>query len=513
MTKAIISVSDKNNLAPFSKELVKLGFTIYSTGGTLTFLQDNKIEVQSIKSLTQFPEILDGRVKTLHPHIHAGILADKSKKSHLKTCDEHSIQLIDLVVVNLYPFEKTIAEASVTENDAIENIDIGGPTLIRAAAKNFNSTSVVVDSSQYDAVIEELKVKNNVLSKQTRKNLAIEAFHHVAKYDIAIANYFQNFKDRNVDGNSLPHLIHPTLEKVNDLRYGENPHQQAALYKYANAKEQFFKQLHGKELSYNNFLDIASAINIVKGFDLPGAAVIKHTNPCGAAIGDSLCEAYKKAHDADSLSAFGSIVGLNRPIDKQTADELSKTFIEVIVAPSFDEDAFKILSKKNNLRLIEAKQAADQDRSLTIKHIGDFFLVQTDDDLNFLPENLDNVTTIKASKKQVNDLLFAFSLVKHVKSNAILIAKDGQTLGIGAGQMSRVDSVEIALKKAGDFAKTAVMASDAFFPFKDSVELCATYGISAIIQPGGSKRDQESIDCCNEHGIAMIFTGSRHFKH
>ena len=352
MKKAILSVSDKTGITEFAKQLVELKFTIYSTGGTLKLLEEHNIKVKSIKSLTQFPEILNGRVKTLHPHVHGGILADKQNKMHLKTCDEHGIKLIDLVVVNLYPFEETIAKKNTTFEQAIEQIDIGGPTLIRAAAKNFNSVGVVTNALDYESIIAELKENGAELSLETKKQLAIKAFKQIANYDVVIANYFDS-KSSDKYTETVPCYVTQTLEKIEDLRYGENPHQEAAIYKRLNDKSSILNQRHGKHLSYNNYLDIDAAISIVKEFDIPGAVVIKHTNPCGAAQDISLSIAYRKAYEADSLSAFGSIVGLNRSVDLETAEELAKTFIEVIVAPSFETDAFALLSKKTNLRLIE----------------------------------------------------------------------------------------------------------------------------------------------------------------
>ena len=511
MKTAIISVSDKTGIIDFANKLTSLNFKIYSTGGTLKLLKGNGISVNSIKDLTQFPEILNGRVKTLHPHVHGGILADRSKKDHLTTCDEHGIKLVDLVVVNLYPFEQTVKNPNSSQQDIIENIDIGGPTLIRAAAKNFTNVSVVISPKKYDEVAKKLIDSNGVLDIETKKKLAIDAFKHVAEYDLAIANYFDQLN--NKEENALPYYINKSFSRVSELRYGENPHQKAAIYKENNSNGAFITQLHGKELSYNNYIDIESAVNILSEFSLPGAVIIKHTNPCGAAIAESLKIAYVNAYNSDTQSAFGSIVGLNRIVDTQTAQELYKTFIEVIVAPGFEDDALKILQKKSNLRLLTYKQDSNQDYKLQLRDLADQLLVQTKDELKLSKDNLSCVTTTAPTQTQINDLLFGFALVKHVKSNAILIVKDGKTIGIGAGQMSRVDSVEIALKKAGAESKGACLASDAFFPFKDSIELCAQHKIASIIQPGGSKRDEESIQCCNENKVSMVFTNTRHFKH
>lgn len=508
--KAIISVSDKIGVIEFVRELIALGFEIFSTGGTLKVLEDAGISVKSVSSVTQFPEILNGRVKTLHPYIHGGILADKQNKSHLETCEQHGIALFDLVVVNLYPFQSVVKKESCSFEEAIENIDIGGPTMIRAAAKNFKSVAVVVSPDQYKDLLQELKDSKCQLSLRTKQRLAMQAFSKISDYDIAISNYF-NAKN---DSALLPELIQATLLKEEELRYGENPHQKAAIYSVLNSdKKAHLKQLHGKELSYNNYLDIEAAISIVGDLKLPAAAVIKHSNPCGAAIAEDALSAYKKAYEADPISAFGSIVGFNRNINLKTAEELSKTFIEVIVAPKYDDDALALLRKKSALRLLEVGDMNTLKSELMYRYIGNKFLVQQPDTYLVTEDDLSFITTKAPKKNQINDLLFANTLVKHVKSNAIVIVKDGQSIGVGAGQMSRVDSVEIALKKAGEKAKGAVLASDAFFPFSDSVELAAKYGISAIIQPGGSKRDQESIDACNEHGISMCFTGIRHFKH
>ncbi len=512
MKKAIISVSNKEGIIEFSQELVELGFEIFSTGGTLDLLQKHNVKnVKSIKTLTQFPEILNGRVKTLHPHVHGGILADRSKDDHISTCNEHGIKLIDLVVVNLYPFEETITKADSIFEDAVENIDIGGPTLIRAAAKNHKHVGVVINPEDYKGILKELRDFNGKLTGETKKTLAISAFKKIANYDIAIANYFEAKKSNQEE--TLPYFICNTFIKEDELRYGENPHQKAGLYVNKSSKDKSLVKLHGKELSYNNYLDIDAAVNIIMDFPLPGAAVIKHTNPCGASMADTLHKAYKNAYESDSLSAFGSIVGLNRTVDEETAKELEKTFIEVIVAPEFEEIALKRLSKKSNLRLITFDSNCFTKKQLHLKDLGTHYLIQTKDMKSLKSGDLKCVTTTEPTVSQVNDLLFSMTLVKYVKSNAILIVKNGKTIGIGAGQMSRIDAVEIALKKAGDLAKGAILASDAFFPFKDSVEMCSEFGIAAIIQPGGSKRDQESIDACNKHNISMVFTGIRHFKH
>lgn len=512
MKRALISVSDKTNLIPFAKGLVACGYELISTGGTFKILEKENLPVIKIDEVTQFPEMLDGRVKTLHPNIHGGLLALRDNAEHMSTCKVHNIDLIDLVVVNLYPFESTISKPNVTVEEAIENIDIGGPSMIRSASKNFRSVGVIVNPNNYDAVLAELKKNDGNLSYETKARLAFEAFTHTSQYDAVISNYFQAHIIKSDD--FFPQKLSPVLEKVTELRYGENPHQKAAFYKQNNVVGlPTLQQLHGKELSYNNIADIESAVQIVSDFTEPAAAIIKHSNPCGAAIGRSISEAYKKAYDADPVSAFGSIIGLNRAVDKQTAKEIAKTFVEVVVSPDFEKDAFEILSQKPSIRLIKLDTLKHDDEKLIYKHVDGGFLVQTIDNKKTNANDWKVVSKAVPSDQLMSDLAFAFRMVKHVKSNAILIAKDGVAIGVGAGQMSRIEAVEIAVKKAGDSTKGAVLASDAFFPFKDSVEIAAKHQISAIIQPGGSKRDDESIEACNEHNISMLFTGIRHFKH
>ena len=507
--KAIISVSDKEHIVSFADQLVKLGVEIFSTGGTYKILSKNNIPVKTVSEVTNYPEILGGRVKTLHPHIHAGILADKSNKAHMATMKDKELPLFDLVIINLYPFEQTVENESSTHDEIIENIDIGGPTMIRAAAKNYKHVGVITKTSQYEQVIDELSVSKQ-LSENTKKQFAQEAFKIIAEYDIAISNYFS--KENASD--ELPSFINQSLRKVTDLRYGENPHQKAALYESLNKKERFeFKQHHGKELSYNNLLDMNAALNVVLEFDMPAAAIIKHTNPCGAATSETLFDAYHKAYEADPVSAFGSIVGLNKNVSLDLAQALSKTFIEVIVAPSFDDEAMELLKKKSFLRLITYPKCSSKNSEYVFRYLKNGVLVQTLDNRIIQQDDLNIVTSHKPTQKEVNNLLFSGAIVKHVKSNAICIAKDDVIIGVGAGQMSRVDAVRIALEKAGEKAKGAALASDAFFPFKDSVELAHKYGITSIFQPGGSKRDQESIDFCEKVGMAMVFSGKRHFLH
>lgn len=509
--RALISVSDKKGIVAFAGGLVKLGYSLISTGGTLQVLKENHVPVIPVEEVTNSPEILDGRVKTLHPKIHGGILAKRDNAEHMRICQEHLIGLIDLVVVNLYPFEHTISKAKTTLDEAIENIDVGGPTMVRAAAKNYSDVGIVVNPERYDSLLEEMEKHNGRLTDETRAHLACEAFEHTARYDSIIATYLKRHLTKTHE--EFPPALSPIMTKVTDLRYGENPHQRAAFYRSGEYGIPSLRQVHGKELSYNNIIDIEAAWQLVREYEIPGAVVIKHTNPCGAATGASLPDAYLKAYEADPVSAFGSIVGLNRPVDQKTAELISQTFVEAVIAPSFDNEALAILVKKPAIRILETPLFNKTSGEYTFRYVEGGVLIQTPDHAMITKDDLEVKTTEKPNQHQINDLLFAYTTVKHVKSNAIVVAKDGRVLGIGAGQMSRVESVEIALKKAGKEANGAVLASDAFFPFKDSVELAVKAGIKVIVQPGGSKRDQESIDCCNEYGISMVFTGIRHFKH
>ncbi|MFC1752520.1 bifunctional phosphoribosylaminoimidazolecarboxamide formyltransferase/IMP cyclohydrolase [Thermoproteota archaeon] len=513
--RAIISVSDKAGIVHFAEGLQALGCEILSTGGTYKVLKQNGIKVMPVESVTGFPEMMDGRLKTLHPKIHGGILAVRDNKEHIHVCEAHNIPLIDLVIVNLYPFEKTISKPMFTLEEAMENIDIGGPTMLRAAAKNYKHVGVVVNPDKYELILSELKAKKGSLTLPLKEELAWEAFQHTARYDTIITGYL---RDQVVEKNrhGFPSAISPMMTKIKDLRYGENPHQKAGFYKLLGTHHPGLaglKQLHGKELSYNNYLDLEAAWQVVKTFDLPGAAVIKHTNPCGAAISDTLEQAYERAYQGDPVSAFGSIVGLNRTVDKPTAERISQTFVEAVIAPDFDRDALDILTSKPSIRLIRLLDFNSIDKDWRFRYVSGGFLVQDPDTVLTTKADLTYCTKTKPAQKQINDLLFGLSVVKHVKSNAIVVVKDGQVIGVGAGQMNRVKAVEIALQKAENQADGAVLASDAFFPFKDSVELAVKAGISAIIQPGGSKRDIESIESCDEHGIAMVYTGVRHFKH
>lgn len=505
MKRALISVSNKEGVVEFSRGLVDLGFEIISTGGTYQTLKDAGIPVRKVADITGFPEILDGRVKTLHPKIHGGILACRTPE-HLAQLEANQITPIDIVAVNLYPFRQTVAKPGVTLEEAVENIDIGGPAMVRAAAKNHKYVVIVVNPARYETILDELRSSGSV-SQETRLKLAYEAFTHTAAYDSMISAYLsgltgEKFGDTLVIGG----------EKVYDLRYGENPHQEAAFYRFLTPGQGLpdARQLNGKELSYNNIVDTQAAWDLVCEFERPACVIIKHTNPCGVAVADNLEEAYTKAFAADSLSAFGGIIALNRKVDANTARKMAEPFMEVIIAPDYEDDALEILRAKKNLRVLSMPQANSTGWRLRTVEGG--FIVQDEDvDPKELPMQV--VTNASPQPEQMGDLVFAWKVVKHVKSNAIVVVKDGVTLGVGAGQMNRVGSARIALEQAGDKAQGAVLASDAFFPFKDTVELAAQYGITAIIQPGGSVRDEESIEACNQNEIAMIFTGIRHFRH
>ncbi|WP_273483035.1 bifunctional phosphoribosylaminoimidazolecarboxamide formyltransferase/IMP cyclohydrolase [Desulforamulus ruminis] len=510
--RALISVSDKRGLVEFARGLADLGVELVSTGGTAKALREAGVPVIYISEVTGFPEILGGRVKTLHPNVHGGILALRSEE-HLNQLKEHQITPIDLVVVNLYPFRQTIAKPEVTLEEAIENIDIGGPTMVRAAAKNHAYVGIVVNPDRYGPVLETLRQQGE-LPGALRLELAREAFAHTAAYDTAIAGYLNGV----VGGaEGFQPLFSLTLEKAQDLRYGENPHQQAAFYRdpaitgpcIANAR-----QLHGKELSYNNILDANSALELVREFSRPVAVIIKHNNPCGTATGEILTAAYKKALAADPVSAFGGIVAVNREVDEGTAAEMAQIFLEAIVAPDFTAGALEILTKKANLRLLKTGDLTGQTLDkLEVRKVNGGLLVQQADRVVANPEECKVVTERQPSAEEMEELLLAMTVVKHVKSNAIVLSKEGQIIGVGAGQMNRVGSARIAFEQAGEKARGAVLASDAFFPFRDTVDEAAKAGIKAIIQPGGSIRDEESIQACNQHGIAMVFTGIRHFKH
>jgi len=511
--RALISVYDKTGIVEFARVLSDLQVEIVSTGGTSRLLSANGIKVREVSELTGFPEILDGRVKTLNPNIAAGLLAVRENSEHMKQITEHRLPLIDLVCVNLYSFAETIRKPDVQLSEAIENIDIGGPSMIRAAAKNFQDVAIITSPDDYVTVANALKQGNGILGTETLFDLAQKAFLRTARYDSQIAQYLSNI-GRGAD---FPPNIFMDFEKVMDLRYGENPHQRASFYR-SGGQAPFglaaAQQLQGKELSYNNIVDLEAAWSLVQEFDTPACCIIKHTNPCGTAIGDSLCEAYLKAYQADTASAFGSIIALNRGVDVEAATELAKLFVEAIIAPGYQPEALAVLTGKKSLRLMQMSPAArPADWSqFEIRRISGGMLLQDGDNVLFGPESR-IVTKRKPTETEHRDLHFAWRVVKHVKSNAIVLAKDGRTVGIGAGQMSRVDSVKLSIQKAHPTANGTVLASDAFFPFRDSINEAARAGITAAIEPGGSVRDAEVIEAADEHGISIIFTGLRHFKH
>ncbi|QJW44508.1 bifunctional phosphoribosylaminoimidazolecarboxamide formyltransferase/IMP cyclohydrolase [bacterium BFN5] len=510
--RALISVSDKTGIIEFAQKLHSFGIEIISTGGTMKTLREAGIPVTYVSDVTGFPEIMDGRVKTLNPYIHGGILAIRDNEAHVAAMQQHHIKGIDMVVVNLYPFRQTIAKPDVTLADAIENIDIGGPAMIRAAAKNFNYVSVVVNPQRYAEIIRQLE-ENGSIADRFRMALAQEAYNHTSEYDAYISQYLSGQLGEGV----FPQNMHLVLEKVQDLRYGENPHQQAAFYRekyYAGPGIANAQQLHGKELSFNNIADIEAAFAIVTEFEQPAVTIIKHTNPCGTGIGETIAAAYHKAYQADPVSAFGGIVALNRIVDQDTAEQISSIFIEAVVAPGYDQAALSILTQKKNIRLLTIDmQSAANMNGLDVKKVSGGMLVQSLDQAEVSECELKVVSKRQPTADEMKQLLFAWRIVKHVKSNAIVVAGENQTYGVGAGQMNRVGSAQIALSQAGVKAKGAVLASDAFFPFRDTVDTAADAGITAIIQPGGSVKDEESIAAANEHGIVMVFTGMRHFKH
>jgi phosphoribosylaminoimidazolecarboxamide formyltransferase / IMP cyclohydrolase len=509
MKTALISVSDKKGIVEFGKGLDKLGIKILSTGGTAKLLKENDIQVTEVSDYTKSKEMMDGRVKTLHPKIFGGILALRKNKNHMNELKENNIYPIDIVVVNLYPFEETVGKHASYE-ESIENIDVGGPSLVRAAAKNSEDVAIVVDPVDYSPVLEELG--KGQVSRELKHNLALKAFEHTARYDTIINQYF----DEKFGEGKFPDVLNLTFKKKQDLRYGENPYQRAAFYRDIFIDKCCItsaKQLHGKELSYNNILDMEYAFQLIKEFKEPAAAVIKHNNPSGVALRKTIDEAFSSALGADPLSAFGSIVALNRSCDKKTADKMKKCFIEVIICPGFKDDALGILKQKKNIRIMEAGSVTKPCPGYFMTKVSGGLLVQTRYHKKITEKDLKVVSKRKPTKKEIEDMLFAFDVTKHVKSNSIVFAKDKTTIGVGAGQMSRVDSAKIASSKAGKKAKGSVMSSDAFFPFRDGVDEAAKAGITAIIQPGGSIRDKEVIDAANEHGMAMVFTGIRLFWH
>ena len=543
--RALISVSDKSGIIEFAKELKKFGVEIISTGGTAQSLRESGIEVTEVAEITGFPEMMDGRVKTLHPKIHGAFLALRDNEEHLAAMKTHSIEPIDLVVVNLYPFEQTVAKEDVSIAEAVENIDIGGPAMIRSASKNWRDVAVVTDAKLYESVLNELNETQGSLSLETRQRLATLAYTRTASYDLAISSYLaKQLSNDDLDFlepfNPLGDLIFIEsdaeeefeetegfnedfgefqlieLAKVADLRYGENPHQKAALYETSESGGiARAEQLHGKEMSFNNYVDAEAAWNLVCDFDERACAIIKHTNPSGVGTGATNEEAYRRALSTDPISAFGGIVAFNEKVDAEVATSVNEVFTEVVIAPDFDAEALEIFKKKKNLRVLRVEKTTNI-ASLEYKQISGGFLVQDRDILKITAEDLKIVSAKQPTDEEIRALLFAWKVCKHVKSNAIVFANETQTVGVGAGQMNRVDSVRIAAMRAERFdlpLQNSVLASDAFFPFRDNIDEAAKFGISAIIQPGGSVKDNEVIEAANEHNLAMVFTGSRHFKH
>jgi phosphoribosylaminoimidazolecarboxamide formyltransferase/IMP cyclohydrolase len=543
--RALLSVSDKTGLAEFATTLSNLGVELISTGGTAKFLRENGLEVIDVSTVTGFPEMMDGRVKTLHPKIHGAFLALRDNTEHVASMNEHGIEPIDLVVINLYPFEQTIAKEGVSLEKAVENIDIGGPAMIRSASKNWRDVAVVTDPTNYSEITDELTANSGSLSLETRQRLATLAYTRTANYDLAISRYLSaqtslgptvadgdlsvssavasGLTPKNPSETEFPAGVLIELAKVRDLRYGENPHQKAALYitgergGIANAE-----QLHGKEMSFNNYVDAEAAWNLVQDFDELAVAIIKHTNPSGVGVGATNEEAYRRALSTDPVSAFGGIVALNKKVDAAVAVSVNEVFTEVVIAPEFDSDALEVFRTKKNLRVLSVPSAAaagltsESDAALEYKQISAGMLVQEKDIYKITRNDLKIVSEKQPSEEEIKAMLLAWRVCKHVKSNAIVIANQDQTIGVGSGQMNRVDSVRIAAMRAERFnlpVKGSVLASDAFFPFRDNVDEAAKLGASAIIQPGGSMRDEESIQAANEHGVSMVFTGFRHFKH
>ncbi|MFH2137966.1 MAG: bifunctional phosphoribosylaminoimidazolecarboxamide formyltransferase/IMP cyclohydrolase [Candidatus Omnitrophota bacterium] len=518
--RALISVSDKIHLEELVKTLHEFKVEILSTGGTAQLIEKLGIPVRPVSDFTGSPEMFGGRVKTLHPKIHGALLALREDSQHRDQIEKFGIELIDMVVVNLYPFEKTIQKPQVTLTEAIENIDIGGPSMLRSAAKNAQSVAVICNPDNYADIIKEMKGNDGALSKETCFSLAVEVFEKTNEYDRAIASYLGAQKGKE-NADVLPQTIQLKFDKVQSLRYGENPHQPAAFYQDKASLVPgiaLSKQLHGKELSFNNILDLDAALNMVKDFKKPTAVILKHNNPCGAASADTLAGAYKDALECDPMSAFGSIVGLNRPVDQETSEAiLGADFVECVLAPGFSAEALELLKKKKNLRIMQTpdftKQKISDFQEWDFKRINGGLLVQNKDLGTLDRTNLKIVTKRQPTEEEIESLLFAQTVVKHVKSNAIVLAKENKTVGIGAGQMSRVDSVIISIRKSAGRCRGGVLASDAFFPKADSIEEAVKAGISAIIQPGGSIRDQEVIDAADKANIAMVLTGERHFKH
>jgi phosphoribosylaminoimidazolecarboxamide formyltransferase/IMP cyclohydrolase len=511
VARALLSVSDKTGVVEFARGLVELGIEIVSTGGTASALSDAGVPAREVSDLTGFPEIMDGRVKTLHPKLHAALLAVRDDAAHMRAAEEHDVELIDLVCVNLYPFERTAAQDRVSDSDVIENIDIGGPTMIRAAAKNFAFVAPVVSPESYDAVLAELRESDRRLSPSTRESLAAEAFAYTARYDTAIARWFQERRE------GFPSLMVRAFEKMLDLPYGENPHQRAAYYSQVGARAHLLSnvsQLGGKELSFNNLLDLDSARSLIAALDGVACVIVKHNNPCGVAVGADPLEAYQRAFECDPMSAYGGVICLNRRVDRPLAEALVNQFIEVLFAPGYDEDALEVLATKRNMRVLDAH--GDHEPSVVeadLRQVMGGMLVEDPDEVTEGRSEMEVVSARQPTDEEWDELLFAWKVCKHVRSNAIVVSRGLASLGIGAGQMSRVDSVRLALEKARTGLEGAVMASDAFFPFSDGPELAIEAGVTAIIQPGGSIRDQDVIAAADAAGAAMVFTSRRHFRH
>jgi phosphoribosylaminoimidazolecarboxamide formyltransferase/IMP cyclohydrolase len=545
--RALISVSDKTGIVEFAESLVKFGVEIISTGGTAKILRERQIKVTEVSEVTEFPEMMDGRVKTLHPKVHGAFLALRDNEEHQNAMRTHGIEPIDLVVVNLYPFEETVAKEDVSLEEAVENIDIGGPAMIRSASKNWRDVAVVTDARLYENIIGELNETGGSLSLETRQRLATLAYTRTASYDLAISSYLakqlsnedlefleplnplgnlvfiesvdldeEESEASDVENEELSEYVSIELAKITDLRYGENPHQKAALYESdENGGIAKAEQLHGKEMSFNNYVDAEAAWNLVQDFDNLAVAIIKHTNPSGVGVGANNEEAYRRALSTDPVSAFGGIVAFNRTVDATVAESVNEVFTEVVIAPDFDEAALEIFKTKKNLRVLRAAKSEDEEQ-FEYKQISGGFLVQSKDIYKVSESDLKIVTKRQPTEDELRAMLLAWKVCKHVKSNAIVFANDSQTVGVGAGQMNRVDSVRIAAMRAERFSlplANSAVASDAFFPFRDNVDEAARFGVSAIIQPGGSMRDEESIQAADEHNLTMAFTGFRHFKH
>lgn len=508
--RALLSVSDKSGILEFAKALEELGYELLSTGGTMKHLADNGVAVTAVDEVTGFPEIMEGRVKTLNPLIHGGLLAKQDDPAHQAQMKEHGIQPIDIVCVNLYPFKETISKPDVSTDDAIENIDIGGPAMLRASAKNHAYVTVIVDATDYEQVLAELKADGKT-TQETRRRLAAKVFRHTAAYDALIAGFLTDLA-----GEEFPEQVTHTYELKQPLRYGENPHQKAAFYSKPLGSDfsiAFAEQLHGKELSYNNIQDANAAIQIVKEFEIAAAVAVKHMNPCGVGTGETIFDAFSKAYEADSTSIFGGIIALNREVDAATAEKLSGIFLEIVIAPAFTAEAIEILTKKKNIRLLTISfEQNNKDKWNTVSVEGGL-LMQEPDAYGFADAEISVATDREPTEAEWEAMKLGWAVVKHVKSNAIVVSDNHMTLGVGAGQMNRVGAANIALTQAGERAKGAALASDAFFPMDDTVEAAAKAGITAIIQPGGSVKDEDSIKKANEYGITMVMTGVRHFKH